>query len=543
MDILADIIGITERNRDHVFLIDSLRRKSFSFHDVFIRAGNLARALKTRGVGRGDRIGAFLPNSPEFAFLYFACLYSGVVLVPVNGQLSPKERSYILMTTNVRLILFSCVTFPLVSSTEVPEGTKMVCLESLFPEDAPMHEFPDVITAEEWNASSDDWVPFQGVQPEDGLSIHFTSGTTSRPKGVQHSIWSLLGNARKFNRTFHLEADNRFLHNFSMSYTGGVLNTLFCPFLAGGSVVMGLPFDAKGILNFWKPIIEYEVNSAWFSPTMLTALTRVDKNPRGIAYCRTNMKKILVCTAPLACRTKVEFEEKYGVEVFESYGLSELLLLSANTEDAPRKRGSVGRLLPDVELKIVADEGDEVAAEAEGEIIIRTPYAFSGYLRSGGSPGDDGSEASRSVENQDGWFATGDLGYQDREGNLFITGRKKDLIIRGGFNVSPRAVEEVILSRPGIDQVAVVGLPHEFYGEEVVAAVVFKPGFTFEAEKRNLEKACREELNQHSIPTRFFALSDFPVNQTGKVQKNLLRQQLMALMESRDSGNAPVKGQ
>jgi long-chain acyl-CoA synthetase len=290
--------------------------------------------------------------------------------------------------------------------------------------------------------------------------------------------------------------------------------------MAGAAVVLASPFDAQSALRFWRPIVKYGADTFWLAPTMLAALLKVDRDRAGAEYCRTRVRSICVATAPLPLKVKEEFEARYGVELFESYGLSELLLLTANSPRAPRVKGSVGRALPSVKVKVADEDGRPLAAGTDGEIFIRTPFVMAGYL--------DYETSEPSPVGVADWFPTGDIGHIATSGDIFITARRKDLIIRGGVNVSPRAVEEVLLRHPAVEQVAVVGLPHEFYGEEVVAAVGFKPGHELASEQSSLHELCKRSLGVAATPTRYVEVENFPASANGKIQKGKLREFILS---------------
>jgi long-chain acyl-CoA synthetase len=244
-------------------------------------------------------------------------------------------------------------------------------------------------------------------------------------------------------------------------------------------------------------------------PTILSTLLRVDRNSHGGEYCRQQVRLACCGTAPLPPKLKFEFETKYGVELLESYGLSETLFVSTNSFKAPRHPGSTGAVLPTVIVRI----GDD------GEVLIRTPTMMSGYL--------DFKTLQPDPATVSEWFPSGDLGTLDTEGNLYITGRKKDLIIRGGLNISPRHVEEVLMEHMAVAEAAVVGLPHEFYGEEVAAALRLNPGQSLDVVRPSLEAHAKANLSLAAVPSKWFELDDFPRNATGKVQKNQLRELLI----------------
>jgi len=515
LDVLTQVLERVAKDADRTFLIDSIAERTFSYAQVDGIARELALALRARGVGHGDRVAILLENSAEFAILYFACLYLGAVAVPINTQLHREEIDLILDLAGARLIAHSERSFDLFDAVEMEKsGALLFLVADVASRRAAEREVSGWSAGDRSQAEDPDWQPLRGVEPSDLFSITFTSGTTSAPKGVAHRIGSLLGNASWIYETLGLGASDRMLHVFNMAYMAGFLNTLLCPFMAGGSVVLARAFDARSMLRFWEPAITHAANTLWLAPTMLTALLRFDRNPAGAEYSRENVKTVCVGTAPLSGSTKREFEERYGVTVLESYGLSELLLLTSNSNRNPIAEGSVGRPLGEVEIKVAVDDGSELSSGGDGEILVRTPQALSGYI--------DAESRETVAVDPDDWFPTGDIGHLSEVGDLFITGRKKDLIIRGGMNISPRRIEDVLLEHPAVSDVAVVGVDHEFYGEEVVAALRLANGVALDDVRSALESLCKSHLSAVSMPNRFVAVSEFPMSVTGKVQKSKL---------------------
>lgn len=490
------------------------------FHDMAARAASMLRA---EAVGRGDRVAIVLTNSAEFASVYFGCLFIGAVAVPVNQSLHPDEIRYILARCGAKLLLFSRCTRPLVlQATEGLTTLRQVRVvlgqeESFHPEDV------EDAWSLETGAVDPIGAPLDGVADDSQAIILFTSGTTGHPKGVVHPIASEFGNAVAFNDAMGFHADNRFLHIWPMAYSSGYLNTLLSPFMAGASVVLGCAFTAQTILSFWKPVIEYGANTLWLSPTMMASLLRLDRDEKGIAYCREKVTTVCVGTAPLALKLKNDFQQKYGVEALESYGLSELLIISANTPRHLRRANSVGRLLPGVELAIVDDAGGHI--DGEGDMVVRTPFSMSGYL-------DLETNQIHPIDRR-AWFPTGDIGRVEADGNVFITGRKKDVIIRGGQNLSPRAIRDVLLNHPAVNDAVVVGIPHDFYGEEIAAALKLQPGMQLADEQSSILQHCRRHLSQAAVPTRLAQIDDFPTGPTGKILSREVKAQLMNPVQAR----------
>ena len=502
------IRSVFEENRERVFLIESMTGRSWTFAELHEWGLRGAALLKSHGIRKGDRVALVLANSAEFVAMYFSCLFIGAVAVPVNQALHTDDVSYILQHSGAKLLLFSRCTRSLVlQATEKLNTLKQLRLAlgqetSFHPEDV------DEAWTFDQGTTDPSIIPLADVSNDDTLLILFTSGTTGSPKGVVHTVQSEFGNAIAFNEAMQLGPRDRFLHIWPMAYSSGYLNTLMAPFMAGSSVVLSYAFTAQTILTFWKPVIEHQVNTLWLSPTMMVSLLRLDRDQAGIDYCRKKMKNICVGTAPLALKIKKDFEKKYGIECMESYGLSELLIISANVPTKPRIENSAGSLLARIEFITAAENGGHQPASQEGEILVRSPFKMLGYLNT------ETGEAEASPADE--WFPTGDIGHMQQDGNVFITGRKKDLIIRGGQNLSPRAVRECLLHHPSVDDAVVVGIPHDFYGEEVAAALRLKPELILADERSSILQHCRKHLSQSAVPTKLKQFYQFPVGSTGK---------------------------
>jgi acyl-coenzyme A synthetase/AMP-(fatty) acid ligase len=514
------IRSVFEENRDRVFLIESMTGRSWTFAELHEWGLRGAALLKSHGIGKGDRVALVLANSAEFAAMYFSCLFIGAVAVPVNQALHTDDVSYILQHSGAKLLLFSRCTRSLVLQATEKLNTLKQLRVALGQETSFHPEDVDEAWTFDQGTTDPSIIPLADVSDDDTLLILFTSGTTGRPKGVVHPVRSEFGNAVAFNEAMQFGTEHRFLHIWPMAYSSGYLNTLMSPFMAGSSVVLSCAFTAQTILAFWKPVLEHQANTLWLSPTMMASLLRLDRDQAGIDYCRANVKSVCVGTAPLALKLKKDFETKYGVECMESYGLSELLIISGNVPTKPRLENSVGSLLAGVEFITAAENGGHQAASQEGEILVRTPFKMLGYLNT------ETGEVEASPANE--WFPTGDIGLMQDDGNIFITGRKKDLIIRGGQNLSPRAVRECLLHHPSIDDAVVVGIPHDFYGEEVAAALKLKPGLVLADEQSSILQHCRKHLAQAAVPTKLKQLDEFPMGSTGKILNREVQRLLAA---------------
>jgi long-chain acyl-CoA synthetase len=516
LNVLEQVLDVTNRNRNRVFLIDAINDRQFSFKDFYDLSCSLAVKLRSRGARSGNRVAIVCRNSAELAVTYFSCLYQGITAVPVNPLLHQKEIDFILNCCEPRMVIYSPSTERLVTGL-LSKRRDLISMYVI-----PRHEALEARgEADCWSIDSalheraDRSKPFDNVSPKTIFTITFTSGTTALPKGVAHRVESLIRNAMVFNEKTDVVPNNRFYNMLSMAYMAGFLNLLISPFLAGASVVISRTFDARAAIGFWRPVTKYEINAFWLVPTIMSILMKVDRDPEGPEYCRTHIDKVFVGTAPLPDKLRRDFMAKYGVQIWESYGLSETLIVSSNSRKTNAHAGSVGRVLPGTSLRIVDKDGIGLPPNREGEIMIRSPDLMEGYL--------DPRTSQPETLDPESWFPTGDIGYLSREGDLYITGRSKDLIIRGGINISPQSIENILLEHEAVERSAVISVPDEIYGEEIMAVLKLKTGFSMEQIIPSLRNLCRERLSPMSQPRFYRAVDELPLTSNGKVQKDKLR--------------------
>jgi long-chain acyl-CoA synthetase len=332
----------------------------------------------------------------------------------------------------------------------------------------------------------------------------------------------LLQSALAFNVATQITSENRYLHHLPMSYMAGFLNTLLCPLIAGASVLVNPVFDPTLALRYWTLAEHHGVNTLWLVPSMATLLLKLDRRLRDPLFYQGMIRLACIGTAPVPARLWTEFKQRYGLQLQESYGLSETLFVSTNSPSLPQKSGSVGKLLSGVTIRIANEQGQSLELHETGLIQIKTPFLMKEYFQ---------NDAPNEPQT---WFDSGDLGHLDEEGYLFITGRKKDLIIRGGMNVSPRALEEGFLDHPWVDQVAVLGLPHDVKGEEIFVLLKPKVSPLPETWSDILARYAREKFASHCQPDHFVLVEKFPIGVSGKILKNQLRIELLQSYGTKD---------
>jgi len=510
MTIREQVLSVVQENGDRPFVIDVVSGREISYAEFHHLACALAVDLRRRGLRRGDRLGVMVPNCWELAVLYFACIYLGATIVPINPNLSMSD---------VRFIVSSCGPRFVVTTVALHDRIASVGVDTI-----------SIVTSHEQSGSSgitidaidlsalgdaEGFNPFEDATPSDLLVIVYTSGTTAKPKGLAHRIGSMFRNARAFAAKQGIDASARFYLTLSMAYMGGFYNILILPFLYGASVVIDGVFDARSSLNFWDRAKRHNANTLWFAPTVMSILLKMDRGHAGEEFCRNSVRHTFVGFAPLSVKLKEDFEARYGVRLIENYGLSETLFVTARSHTGYLQPGYVGDALPGIELRIAADDRSAVPTGKDGEIQILSPDLMAGYL-------DDSGQLIEVDPNA--WFSTGDYGRLDEQGALFVTGRKKDIIIRGGVNISPAAIEEALLHARGIADVAVVSVPHELYGEDIVAVLKLESGVELESILDAVMEHAKLSLAAQQQPARYMAIDEFPRTANGKVQKVQLRQ-------------------
>jgi acyl-coenzyme A synthetase/AMP-(fatty) acid ligase len=509
MNIRETITDIVARHHGQVFLLDAITGRETTYTEFHRQACALAAELHRRGVRKGDRIGVMVPNCCELAVLYFACIYLGAVIVPINPALSKGDVQFILENCKPALVVASAACADSVRGLHAKVLRLVTAQEAIKDSNA-----PDQIRIDDLDETAD-FVPLETADGEDLIVIMYTSGTSAKPKGLAHKLGRMFRNATAFASAQGIDQDCRFYLTLSMAYMGGFYNLLVMPFLCGASVVVDHVFDARSSLHFWEKAKNHQVNALWLAPTVLSILLRMDRGRTGEEFCRSSVRHAFVGFAPLPLKVRDEFEARYGVRVIENYGLSETLFVTTRSKGTLGS-GYVGEALPGIRLRIASDEGELVAPGLDGEVQILTPDLMAGYIDADGGVLETDAAAA--------WFATGDVGHLDDQGSLFITGRKKDLISRGGVNISPAAIEDALMHVRGIADVAVVSIPHELYGEDIVAVLKLEAGVQLETILDSVISDAKRNLAQHQQPARYITMDEFPRTASGKVQKSRIRE-------------------
>jgi long-chain acyl-CoA synthetase len=439
---------------------------TLTYGELDAASSGVAGGLLAGGLSRGDRVAVQMVNGFEFLFAYFGILKAGLVMVPINPLLKAGELEHILTDCGAGLTL---------RGADLPEGP-------------PVKEIA-------------------ATAAEDTALIIYTSGTTGKPKGAELSHFQLFLNCTIAADTFGVEPGDVCLAALPFFHIYGLSGVINCAIRYGSTLAVVGRFEPQAVLDV---VAAHKVSVLAGVPTMYHALWLADVGDRDLS--RLRLASCGGSSMPEALLRG--FEEKFGVVILEGYGLSETgSTATMNHSVQERRIGSIGKPIWGVEARLVDPAtGAECATGAIGEIWLRGHIVMKGYF---GNP-----EASAEAI-QDGWLRTGDLARRDADGFLYVVDRIKDLIIRGGYNVYPREVEEVLYGHPDVAEAAVIGRPDERLGEEVVAVVSARPGHTIDPEA--LIAHCREHLALYKCPREVRVMDALPKSDTGKLLKRELR--------------------
>jgi long-chain acyl-CoA synthetase len=491
MNLATVLTETSARMPDRVAL--RLGEAALTYRELDRASARVAALLATRSVGPGDRVGVMLPNVPEFAVVYYGVLRAGAVVVPMNPLLKAREFAYHLTDSGARLAFAWHA-----AATEATEGAASAGTEvfevdpSTFLDTLPKHTASEEV--------ADRAADMTAV-------ILYTSGTTGAPKGAELTHGNLLRNAEVAQSDLvHLGPDDVVFGGLPLFHSFGQTCTLNVTMAAGATLALLPRFEARTALAVLRA-----TNATVFAgvPTMYSAFLAQSQPPE--------LPDLRVCIsggAALPVEVLHRFEDRFRSPVLEGYGLSETSpVVSFNRLDRDRKPGSIGTPVTGVEMRVVDETGHPVATGGVGEIAIRGHNVMKGYWRK--------PEETATVLDADGWFRTGDVGKVDEEGYYFIVDRKKDLVIRGGFNIYPREIEEVLYEHPAVAEAAVIGIPHPELGEEVAAVLTLKPDT--EATEDELRGFVKRQVAPYKYPRVVRIVEALPKGPTGKILKTEIR--------------------
>jgi long-chain acyl-CoA synthetase len=460
-----------------------------TYQQVDEGSARVAGLLKAKGVEPGDRVGIMLPNVPYFALAYYGALRAGAVVVPMNVLLKGREVTFYLEDPEAKAV-FAWGDFEEAARTGADEaGAELILVKP--------GEFEQLLADAEPSRDVED------RSDDDTAVILYTSGTTGKPKGAELTHSNLLKNTEVIQGLADTSADDVVLGALPLFHSFGQTCGLNGTMAAGGMLSMIPRFDPGKALEI---IQRDKVTIFQGVPTMYTAMLN---HPEKDQYDLSCLRLCISGGSAMPVEIMKGFEETFGCKVLEGYGLSETSpVASFNHPDKERKPGTIGTPVQGVEMKVVDEEGKDVEQGEVGEIVIRGHNVMKGYWNR-----PDATEESI----KDGWFHTGDMGKVDEDGYFSIVDRKKEMIIRGGYNVYPREIEEVLYEHPAVQEVAVIGVPDESMGEEVAAAIVLKQGE--DVDEAAIKDYVKAEVANYKYPRKIWFTDELPKTATGKILK------------------------
>ena len=455
----------------------------------------LGRYLLGLGLNKGDKVALMLHNSYQTARLLIGVMYSGFMVAPLNLLAQSSQLAYVLEHSDSRVV-FTCAEYAERVNAALAGISRNIRIIVINPDALEIFDqasLPDVALPE--------------VSGDDDALLMYTSGTTGKPKGCVLSNRSVVAGGEYTSAAHELTAKDRVLCAMPLYHINGQIVTAVAPLVHGGSVVMPHRFSVS---NYWELVTHHHCTWINVVPTMINYLLQAP-DPRDRGYDIARVKFCRSASAPLPPELHRAFEEKFHIGIIETFGMTETNApCFTNPYDrSKRKIGSPGTAFGNEAKVIDPATGVEQPRGTPGELMVRGDNVMTGYYK-------DPESTAMTLE-PDGWMHTGDLGYMDDDGFVFVTGRSKELIIKGGENIAPREIDEALMKHPAVLEAAAVGIPDADYGQDIMACVVLKPGTDCTAEA--LAAFSQQELGKFKTPKTIKFVSELPKGPSGKVQR------------------------
>ncbi|HMX54899.1 MAG TPA: long-chain-fatty-acid--CoA ligase [Leptospiraceae bacterium] len=468
----------------------------------------MAAHFQTTGAGHGSRVAILIPNSDHFLYCYFGAMEAGLAAATLNTLLKAEELEFIINDCEAEIL---CTT-PHYRKLLDPVFENLKNIKHVIftePGDLPHSALiGDILKG---NAEYSD----PNVTAADDAAMIYTSGTTGHPKGVVLTHSNVMYNSYVAPRFIDLQAADVSLCIMPLFHVNAQIASMLATMQAGATVVLEEMFKPR---TFIKTLKKHRCTTFSGVPTIFNFLNEM-KEAEGEDL---SFLKACICgAAPMPVEVFQTFERKFGAKIIEGYGLSEGTCVSSlNPLNGVRKIGSIGIPIDGQDMSIWDDDANEMPAGQTGEIVIKGPNVMKEYYR-------NPEATAKTLHN--GWLRTGDLGYRDQDGYYFIVGRKKEMIIRGGENIYPREIEEVLYENPEVQDCAVVGLPDKKYGEEVAAFIILKGGSS--ADEKTIKSYLRAKIADFKRPRIIEIVTELPRTATGKIQKNKIIEEFVGNQE------------
>lgn len=475
-------------------LISPETRRELSYQQLLEQALLLSGFLERTGVKPGAHVGLYLQNGLQTSSLFLSIMAAGYVVTPFNLLAHEDQLAWVLDHSDCELVFFGKEQRPMLERALRKTTRRFHSLE--------IDSDADTLGLE---GSPADTLP--AVSADESALLMYTSGTTGKPKGVRLTHDNLLHAAKSVSQWHGLTPQDRVLSSLPIYHINGQSIATITPFFSGGSIVVAQKFSVS---QWWPAVIEHQCTWINMVPTIITyLLNAADDNsaPKASDLCRVRFGRS--ASAPLPPEHHRAFEEHFGVAVLEAMGMTETCsVVFCNPDDDRKRYGSPG--LPcGVDAKVIDPKGRPLSDHETGELCLRGKNVMTAYYKA--------PDETSKVFDKEGWLRTGDLGYRDSDGFYFVTGRLKELIIKGGENIAPREIDEVLLKHPAVLDAACVGIPDQNYGQEILACIVLKEGQACSEEDIRLFSIA--QLGKYKTPKEFHFVRDLPRGPSGKVQR------------------------
>ncbi len=484
---------------DAVYLIAAESGMTMTFAELQRTSRRLTHYLSSLGIRPGEKVALFMHNGYQACRLFIGAMYGGFCVTPLNLLAQSSQLEYVLEHSDARIVFVAPDQMERLDAAlaSVAREIRIVRCD---------------IDAEEFISAPDGMDDLPAVGEEDDALMMYTSGTTGKPKGVVLANRSVISGGQFVSAAHQLGPSDRVMASLPLYHINAQIVTATSPLIHGGSLVLPHRFS---VTHFWELVAQYRCTWINVVPTIISYLLNgSDPVERGldiggVRFCRS-------ASAPLAPSQHRAFEDKFKIGVIETMGLTETAApcFTNPLDPAKRKIGSPGQAYGN-QARIVDPQGNALPPHETGEIMVRGPNVMKGYYK-------DPEETAR-ASTADGWLHTGDLGHMDEDGFVFVTGRIKELIIKGGENIAPREIDEALLKHPAVLEAAAAGIPDPHYGQEIMACVVLKPGH--QCSEAELRKFCLPALGKYKTPKIIRFLSELPKGPSGKVQRLKLLEQ------------------
>jgi long-chain acyl-CoA synthetase len=482
------------RRPGKTYLVAPETGREFSFAALAREARNLSRFLLAAGLRPGDKVGFYCVNGWQAAAIFLGTMYGGFVSVPLNLLAQPSQLDHVLGHSDVRLVFADAQNAPRLAERvrAVGRPIEIIAIDV---------DAPSLFVAARLPATE---VPRPAES--DPALLMYTSGTTGKPKGCVLTHRNVVSGALFVQQAHALTAADRVLSSLPLYHINGQIVATVGPMVQGGSVVAPHRFSVS---QFWDLLARYRCT--WFNvvPTIISYLASTT-SLEGKGYDPARVRFGRSASAPLAPELHRAFEQKFGVSIIETMGMTETAapVFSNPLAKEERRYGSVGKPVGN-RGKVMRPDGAACAPGEIGELMVKGDNVMHEYYKN--------PEETARAFTPDGWMHTGDLGYVDDDGYFFVTGRLKELIIKGGENIAPREIDDALYKHPAVLEAAAVGIPDPHYGQEILAAVALKPGA--QATETELRAFCERELGRYRTPKVFRFLPELPKGPSGKVQR------------------------